>query len=156
MYEYVAVPISNGGTTEEGLIEPSISVERASRNLFRRTCLRRMRKRSFVIEDLTEVAGIDPHAASRASVKIRSLLRRSPVLSARNVVHGRQNPRANARFQLHECRQRRATRQKRRVANAPGSWTARQPPDFRRAHRVNPTRGSSPGHHQDNGYCTTS
>jgi hypothetical protein len=114
-----------------------------------------MRERPFVIEDLTEVAGIDPPAARRASVKIRSFLRRWPVLSARNVVHGRQNPRANARFQLHECRQRRATRQKRRVANTPGIV------DGAVSRRISGASGKpdlrcKPGHDQDNGYCTTS
>ena len=102
--EMRSCPNSNGDTTAAGLIEPSITAERASRNLFRRTCLRRMRKRPFVIEDLTEVAGIDPHAARRASVKIRSFLWRWPVLSARNVVHGRQNPRTNAEVSIARMR----------------------------------------------------
>jgi hypothetical protein len=66
--------------------------------------LRRMRKRPFVIEDLTEVAGIDPRAARRASVKIHSFLWRWPVLSARNVVHGRQNPRTNAEVSIARMR----------------------------------------------------
>jgi hypothetical protein len=66
--------------------------------------LRRMRMRPFVIEDLTEVAGIDPRAARRASVKIHSFLWRWPVLSARNVVHGRQNPRTNAEVSIARMR----------------------------------------------------
>jgi hypothetical protein len=35
-----------------------------------------MGERPFVIEDLTEIAGIDPDAARRASVEIRSVLLR--------------------------------------------------------------------------------
>jgi len=49
---------------------------------------------------LSSDAGIDLHAARRASVEIRSFLWRRLVLSARNVVHGRQNPRANAEVSI--------------------------------------------------------
>jgi hypothetical protein len=59
-----------------------------------------MGERPFVVEDLTEIAGIDPHAALRASVKIRSFLWRWLVLVARHVVHGRKNPRANAQVSI--------------------------------------------------------
>ncbi len=77
-----------------------------------------MGERPFVIEDLTEVAGIDPDAAGRAPVKIRSVLWRwlGNVLSTRNVAHGWQNPQANAEVSFHQCRQRRAARQKRRAS----------------------------------------
>jgi hypothetical protein len=59
-----------------------------------------MGERPFVVEDLTEIAGIDPHAALRASVKIRSFLWRWLVLVARHVVHERKNPRANAQVSI--------------------------------------------------------